>query len=768
MLYFAMAWIKGESLEAKLKREGMLDERQALALTRKLASALAYAWNSHQLLHRDIKPSNVLLDEDGEPHLVDFGLAKSLSADAGLTMSSTTLGTPNYMSPEQVADAGTVDVRADMYSLMATMYNMVTGQAPFAGSSVMEVLKKQVSEPLPDPREYNGELSEGCVALMEIMLAKDREQRHGSWEEVLGDIDRVLKGEAPTKTPLAAGQSTLMRIHDKAELAGLKKQPRIKTARPDAARSRGIRWLGMGVRAWAGVGVGVAAVAVIAGVVLLGGKRGGADRPAVTARATQATEGTAAVSSATAQPVPPADDRQARLNQAYTSALEYKDAHADDNTGAIGRFAAVMKDAAGTEFEGKAAEQIKRLEADRKKAVESAWDALKAGVEKQAAEGKRQEAIERLEQYAGAYAAETAQARLSLAKELREKLAEAARAGEAEAAARQQARAKEEDAARAQAAQGKFEGLMDEAAAKLLDGEYAAAAKIVSAARSDSALSALSNEVSAAETLTVQVADWPLLVAASFERDKGKEVGIEFRGGRSEKLVIMGVADGKVRCKRALAQGYIEREFAVGEISAAEKLKRIGDRPTPDYAIMRGLAAYEGRNAAGALKEFASAGGAVGQGLERVVRTRVEAQQEALARQESALKESKVQPVQGQTAKAEATGAVVKEAATGLLTKDAAKHEPKKQRSFVLVPMKAPTEENLRAALEQLKADNPHVKQLKETHEIRADGIILDLNAIALLKDIKALAGLPLVELNLTGTKCQEPRPALWNANKGC
>ncbi|MEI8063769.1 MAG: serine/threonine-protein kinase, partial [Verrucomicrobiota bacterium] len=101
ILFLAMAYVRGESLAAKLKRTGPLPEAEALPLIEKVASALGYAWGQHQLLHRDIKPDNILIDTHGEPKLVDLGIAKSLTSATSVTVSGMVMGTPNYMSPEQ-------------------------------------------------------------------------------------------------------------------------------------------------------------------------------------------------------------------------------------------------------------------------------------------------------------------------------------------------------------------------------------------------------------------------------------------------------------------------------------------------------------------------------------------------------------------------------------------------------------------------------------------------------------------------------------------
>ncbi|MBN2449656.1 MAG: protein kinase, partial [Lentisphaeria bacterium] len=108
--YLAMAYVEGESLDRRLKREGPLPEVEALRVVRAMADALAYAWDEFQLLHRDIKPANIMVDRRGRPFLMDLGLAKSLGEDSGMTLSGTVLGTPHYMSPEQALGSSDLTV----------------------------------------------------------------------------------------------------------------------------------------------------------------------------------------------------------------------------------------------------------------------------------------------------------------------------------------------------------------------------------------------------------------------------------------------------------------------------------------------------------------------------------------------------------------------------------------------------------------------------------------------------------------------------------
>ena len=133
-LFYVMPYIEGESLRARLDRDGRLPVEEALRLAREIASALGYA-HRRGLVHRDIKPANVLLS-DGIALVADFGVARATGRDEtpALTSVGTTLGTPAYMAPEQIAASPDLDSRADIYSLGCLLYELLTGQPPFRGT----------------------------------------------------------------------------------------------------------------------------------------------------------------------------------------------------------------------------------------------------------------------------------------------------------------------------------------------------------------------------------------------------------------------------------------------------------------------------------------------------------------------------------------------------------------------------------------------------------------------------------------------------------
>lgn len=252
ILFFAMAYVRGESLESRLRGVGVISEAEALGIVEKVARALAYAWNQHQLIHRDIKPSNILMDESGEPMLVDLGLAKSLVSSSNLTQSSSVMGTPNYMSPEQAEGLANVGYPADMYSLGLTLYHMLTGQVPFQGSTPMETLRKQLTHQLPDPREFQRAVSEPCVELLRTMLAKKPGRRHKSWEDLIADIQRVRNADSPSLRLANPSESMLL------GLGGAGRTPRVV--------DRAVPRLGRRAVGLKGVVLGVVMLAVLGGV----------------------------------------------------------------------------------------------------------------------------------------------------------------------------------------------------------------------------------------------------------------------------------------------------------------------------------------------------------------------------------------------------------------------------------------------------------------------------------------------------------------------
>jgi serine/threonine-protein kinase len=190
--YFVMEFVEGETLRDRLRREGALPEPEALRIARGIADALERA-RRMGIVHRDVKPGNVLLARDGTPKIMDLGLAKG-PIDLGLTQHGATVGTPQYISPEQAVDPRKADTRSDIYGLGATLYAMLCGEPPFDGQTLAEILTKVLYEAPVPVRTRRPQVSPEAGYLVERMMLKDPSLRHKTPAQVVADIDRIEQG----------------------------------------------------------------------------------------------------------------------------------------------------------------------------------------------------------------------------------------------------------------------------------------------------------------------------------------------------------------------------------------------------------------------------------------------------------------------------------------------------------------------------------------------------------------------------------------------
>src|SRR5688572_30694423 len=177
MPYFVMGYVRGESLAARLRRDGTLPEDEARRVLAEMADALDHA-HRQGVVHRDIKPDNVLLeDESGRALLTDFGVAKALGKGETMTRTGSVLGTPQYMSPEQASGRADIDGRTDIYSLGVMAYAMLAGRLPFEGSTAADILTKHLTQEPPPLRSLAATVSDSIVQAVERCLAKDAAAR---------------------------------------------------------------------------------------------------------------------------------------------------------------------------------------------------------------------------------------------------------------------------------------------------------------------------------------------------------------------------------------------------------------------------------------------------------------------------------------------------------------------------------------------------------------------------------------------------------------
>src|SRR3954470_15625078 len=172
LLYYVMPYVAGETLRGRLERERQLSIDDALRIAREVADALQYA-HSAGIIHRDVKPENILL-QGGHALVADFGIALAVQEAGGQRMTQTglSLGTPQYMSPEQAMGERVIDARADVYALGAVLYEMLTGDPPFSGSSIQAIVAKVLSEKPTPVRTLRDMVSPGVEQAVLTALAK--------------------------------------------------------------------------------------------------------------------------------------------------------------------------------------------------------------------------------------------------------------------------------------------------------------------------------------------------------------------------------------------------------------------------------------------------------------------------------------------------------------------------------------------------------------------------------------------------------------------
>jgi len=207
--YFSMEYVEGRDVYDMLDEAGRIPEMDALSIVIQITQALEHS-HEHNVIHRDIKPGNILVDRYGMAKLTDFGLAldRDRIGRGRITAGHDALGTPFYLSPEQARGDPDVDISSDIYSLGATLYEMVTGRPPFEGSPA-EVLSKHLVEQIPSPRDIDRTLTLGVCHVIQKMMAKDREDRYQTPRELMKDIMLVYQGRDPVSERLPADRSSV-------------------------------------------------------------------------------------------------------------------------------------------------------------------------------------------------------------------------------------------------------------------------------------------------------------------------------------------------------------------------------------------------------------------------------------------------------------------------------------------------------------------------------------------------------------------------------
>jgi eukaryotic-like serine/threonine-protein kinase len=251
--FIVFEYIDGENLKQLLARTGPLPTRRALELALEIADALAFA-HENGLIHRDVKPQNVLVSRDGDAKVTDFGIARSLDVEHGVTQTGTVLGTSNYLSPEQASGKPTTQ-STDVYSLGVVVYELLTGDVPFPGDNFVAVAMKHLNEQPPDVLEQRPDVPIRLAAAIDRALEKDPARRFPSMDQFAWELRQCL---AELDSP-------------EAERTLITHSPVIRESAPRRVRTRRSRTPLYVLFAL------VAAAAIIAGVLGLSGSKG--DKP---------------------------------------------------------------------------------------------------------------------------------------------------------------------------------------------------------------------------------------------------------------------------------------------------------------------------------------------------------------------------------------------------------------------------------------------------------------------------------------------------------
>ena len=210
--FITMEFVPGQDLKGLIRQSGQLAVGTTINIAKQICNGLTEAHKSG-VVHRDLKPSNIMIDKEGDVRIMDFGIARSLEAK-GITGAGVMIGTPEYMSPEQVEGKET-DQRSDIYSLGVILYEMVTGQVPFEGDTPFTIGMKHKGEMPQNPKELNSQISDDLSSSILKCLEKDKEARYQSADELRSELERIEKGiptterTAPKRKPITSREITV-------------------------------------------------------------------------------------------------------------------------------------------------------------------------------------------------------------------------------------------------------------------------------------------------------------------------------------------------------------------------------------------------------------------------------------------------------------------------------------------------------------------------------------------------------------------------------
>lgn len=560
--YFVMEYVDGYNVGEWLRRKRLIGSREALLVAEHVAVALDYAWQTSGIIHCDIKPENIMVDSDGIIKVADLGLSRIVgTAEEGATE---VMGTPSFMSPEQVTGDVALDCRTDIYSLGATLYNMLTGHRLFHGIADGEVMEQQITGTVDDPRQIVPNLSYGVCRLLEMMLSKDRDLRPSNWITVLNDIRRLQKGLPPAGKAVSPGASTV-RIENRDAAPASKSVPEAA-----ASTSRSLKWFGA-----------VVIVAAMACVGWYGWQKYGPRKPPDD-RGTPPPGG-----SGISRPGGPADVPGGNASEAYSAVQRWMGANPEDTEEAVRRLQGIVGLYPGSAEAQWALGDLRRL----REAASSGgdiWLNIRSNAEALRAKGQTEEAVRFLEMYTGRGAVATASNRMSLAREMRSEMA----AGQL-----------------AKLSDRKWLAFLQSLADEIIAGQVASARDALQVAVDSGSFEAQRADAAAIDTLLGGMSKADTRIIESFRGEVGKVVNL--RVGRGVlPIKVLGVEDGKLR--GFAVEEKTEIIFGAAQLAPTERLARMGDTDASELALARGVLLVQSRLLHDAIACFESIGEPLG------------------------------------------------------------------------------------------------------------------------------------------------------------
>ena len=576
--FMAMSHVSGETLEEWLDREGTMDEGEALQIARQIALALEYASKEKGILHRDIKPGNIMITPTLHAKVLDMGLSKNTLEKRSTTLADTLLGTPNYMSPEQIDHPQEIDTRADMFSLGMTLYHMLTGRVPFEDTSYLKTLKRHAREKLEDPRRLMPGIGEGVCRLLARMLARDPDHRYGEWQTFLDDLQCVRSdGPLPELPP---GETTLdLNPPASKDAPPDPSAPPAPTDTPRAHPPHAAENKPRPRRHRTGV-----ALSILLGLLLgLGGiallHRMSPDRltrptPAPTPIPTPPP--TPAEPPPSPTPVPAVDETTLRRRLTELILAYERDPTSHDET--IRQLVELATESDATPIADLAAEQIIRIRRERDRAVNTARRRVRENTLRILYEQGVTAARAHLEAYEGPFMDETRLLRENLLRRI---------------AIREQQEASQREADERQAEKA-FSRLMRGLGPLILNRDWNRALKTIEQASEDPALFPVSTRIAELRADLTALREVPDTVLESYHRKINREVLIKLQTG-AVYVEILELEDNGLRVSQTLfseegiPRGSVEREIPFSELSHDEIMDQLAPFEGEEYNLYRAL-----------------------------------------------------------------------------------------------------------------------------------------------------------------------------------